>query len=195
MAARRFAGALLLCVVAVVSAAPVAGGREPGGAAPASAPAPDGGPEAGDAAPDFALPDQHGKIHRLQDYRGRWLVLYFYPKAFTSGCTDQVCAFRDDIVALRKAGARVVGVSLDEVASQAEFADRYHVPFPLLSDAGKEVARRYGVLAWREGRGDYARRETFLVDAGGTVARRYRDVDPQANVGQVLADIARAGSR
>jgi peroxiredoxin Q/BCP len=177
-AVRRFAGALLLCVAALGSATPAAGG-----------------PEAGDAAPDFALPDQHGRVHRLQDYRGSWLVLYFYPKAFTSGCTDQVCVFRDDIVALRKAGAKVVGVSLDEVASQAEFAEKYHVPFPLLSDAGKEVARRYGVLAWREGGGDYARRETFLVDAGGTVVHRYRDVDPQANVGQVLADIGRAASR
>ncbi len=148
------------------------------------------GPEAGQPAPAFTLPDQHGREHTLQDYAGRWLVLYFYPKAFTSGCTDQVCAFRDDIVALRRAGAAVVGVSLDDVASQAEFAAKYQVPFPLLSDAARGTARDYGVLAHREGRGDYARRETFLIDASGIVVRRYRDVDPQANVGQVLADIA-----
>src|SRR5690606_25598083 len=153
-----------------------------------------GGPEAGAPAPGFALQDQYGRVHRLEDYRGGWLVLYFYPRAFTPGCTGQACAFRDDIVALRKAGAKVVGVSLDEVASQAEFAEKYQVPFPLLSDAGKETARRYGVLAWREGRGDYSRRETFLIDARGTVVRRYRDVDPQANVAQVLADIGRAGA-
>lgn len=150
------------------------------------------GPEAGEPTPDFALYDQHGRLHRLQDYRGSWLVLYFYPKAFTPGCTDQVCAFRDDIIALRRAGAKVVGVSLDDVASQAEFAERYQVPFPLLSDAAGQAARAYGVLAWREGRGEYARRETFLVDARGRVLRRYRDVDPQANAGQVLADIAAA---
>lgn len=171
IAALGFSGALLLWTVALAAAAPAEG------------------PEAGAAAPDFELQDQHGRVHRLQDYRGDWLVLYFYPKAFTPGCTDQVCAFRDDIVALRKAGAKVVGVSLDDVASQAEFADKYQVPFPLLSDASKETALRYGVLAWREGRGDYTRRETFLIDAHGKVVRRYRDVDPQANVGQVLADL------
>ena len=153
------------------------------------------GPEAGTPAPDFALQDQHGRLHRLQDYRGSWLVVYFYPKAFTPGCTDQVCAFRDDIIALRKAGAKIVGVSLDDVASQAEFADKYQVPFPLLSDAAKQAATAYGVLAWREGRGDYSRRETFLIDAQGTVARRYRDVDPEQNVTQVLADIAAIEAR
>ena len=170
-AARGFAGALLLWVATLAAAVSASG------------------PEAGADAPAFELPDQHGRVHRLQDYRGGWLVLYFYPKAFTPGCTSQACAFRDDIVALRKAGAKVVGVSLDDVASQAEFAEKYQVPFPLLSDAAKETARRYGVLAWREGRGDYTRRETFLIDAQGKVVRRYRDVDPQANVGQVLADI------
>lgn len=176
IAARGFAGVLWLWAAALAAATPA------------------DGPEAGSPAPDFALQDQHGQVHRLQDYRGGWLVLYFYPKAFTPGCTDQVCAFRDDIVALRKAGAKVVGVSLDDVASQAEFAEKYQVPFPLLSDADTAVARRYGVLAWREGRGDYARRETFLIDASGTVFRRYRDVDPQANAGQVLADIGQAGA-
>ena len=148
-----------------------------------------GGPEPGDVAPAFRLQDQKGNWHALADRSGEWTVLYFYPKDFTPGCTTQVCTFRDDIIALRKAGADVWGVSLDDVASHAEFAQKYKVPFPLLSDADQTVARAYGVLVSRVGM-EYARRETFLIDPAGKVARRYRDVDPKENSRQVLADLA-----
>ncbi len=148
------------------------------------------GPEAGDAAPAFHLQDQNGKWHQLSDFKDGYLVLYFYPKDFTGGCTTQVCAFRDDVAALKKAGAKVVGVSLDDVKSHTEFAEKYHVPFPLLSDAKHDTARDYGVLTSKEGFGDYARRETFLIAPDGVVVKRYRDVDPEQNVKQVLHDLA-----
>ena len=158
----------------------------PGFAAAAAAA---GGPEAGDAAPGFRLQDQKGAWHALADRAGGWTVLYFYPKDFTPGCTTQVCTFRDDIIALRKAGAEVWGVSLDDVKSHAEFAEKYKVPFQLLSDADQAVAKAYGVLVSKVGM-EYARRETFLVDPAGKVAKRYRDVDPKENSKQVLADLA-----
>ena len=151
--------------------------------APASA-----GPAVGAAAPAFRLQDQKGDWHTLKGEHGKWLVLYFYPKDFTPGCTTEVCAYRDDIVALRKAGADVLGVSLDDVKSHAQFAAKYHVPFRLLSDADGSIARAYGVYAER-GPLRYARRETFLIDPQGIVAKRYVDVDPQENARQVLADL------
>jgi peroxiredoxin Q/BCP len=152
-------------------------------------------PQAGQPAPAFRLQDQHGKWQTLEEYRGTWVVLYFYPKDFTSGCTTEVCAFRDDVTQLRTAGARVLGVSVDDVKSHTEFAAKYHVPFPLLSDADKAVAKRYGVLVSKLGF-SYARRDTFLIDASGNVAKHYEDVDPKENVKQVLADLAtlRAGA-
>lgn len=147
------------------------------------------GPAVGQAAPEFRLQDQKGEWHTLAEERGKWVVLYFYPKDFTPGCTTQVCAFRDDILELRKAGADVFGVSLDDVKSHAEFASKYKVPFRLLSDADSSVAKSYGVLTAKLGV-NYARRETFLIDPEGRIAKRYVDVDPKENSKQVLADLA-----
>ncbi len=147
------------------------------------------GPTVGQTAPDFHLQDQKGDWHTLAQERGKWTVLYFYPKDFTPGCTTEVCTFRDDIIALRKAGADVFGVSLDDVKSHAEFAEKYHVPFRLLSDADQSVAKEYGVLTSKLGM-SYARRETFLIDPQGVVAKHYKDVDPKENSKQVLADLA-----
>lgn len=155
----------------------------------ADEPAP-AGPAVGDAAPDYRLQDQKGDWHTLAQERGKWTVLYFYPKDFTLGCTTEVCTFRDDIVALRKAGADVYGVSLDDVKSHAEFAEKYHVPFRLLSDADQSTAKAYGVLTTSKSGMSYARRETFLIDPAGKVAKRYKDVDPKENSKQVLADLA-----
>lgn len=147
------------------------------------------GPQVGQAAPAFRLQDQAGHWRSPADYHGHWLVLYFYPKDFTPGCTTEVCTFRDDIAKLRQAGADVVGVSLDDVKSHAEFAEKYHVPFPLLSDAERTVATAYGVLTSRMGM-HYARRTTFLIDPQGHIAKVYTDVDPEKNSAQVLADLA-----
>jgi len=145
-------------------------------------------PQLGRPAPTLRLQDQNGTWHTLDQYRGNWVVLYFYPKDFTPGCTTQVCAFRDDVTELHKVGARVLGVSVDDVKSHAEFAEKYQVPFPLLSDASKDVAGRYGVLASRLGF-TYARRDTFLIDPNGKIAKHYENVDPKENVKQVLADL------
>ncbi len=146
-------------------------------------------PQVGQPAPDFRLQDQNGKWHTPADHRGHWLVLYFYPKDFTPGCTTQVCTFRDDIAKLRQAGADVVGVSLDDVKSHAEFAAKYHVPFPLLADSDKKVAAAYGVLTSKMGM-QYARRTTFLIDPDGKVAKVYQDVDPEKNSAQVQSDLS-----
>jgi len=146
-------------------------------------------PQVGQVAPSFRLQDQNGHWHAPADFHGQWLVLYFYPKDFTPGCTTEVCTFRDDLARLRRAGAVVVGVSLDDVKSHAGFAAKYHVPFPLLSDADHAAARAYGVLGSLLGF-HYARRTTFLIDPRGRIAKIYRDVDPKANAGQVLHDLA-----
>jgi len=159
------------------------------GGAAFAADAPDASPQIGAPAPAFKLQDQKGAWHQLGDYKGKWLVVYFYPKDFTPGCTTEVCTFRDDVVALHKAGAEVVGVSLDDVKSHAEFAEKYHVPFPLLSDANQEAAKAYGVLSAVPGM-VYARRDTYLIDPEGKVAKHYPKVDPKENSKQVLADLA-----
>lgn len=153
------------------------------------APAWAAGPQVGQVAPAFRLQDQNSHWLKPADFHGQWLVLYFYPKDFTPGCTTEVCNFRDDVAKLRKAGAKVVGISLDDVKSHAEFALKYHVPFPLLSDADTTVAAAYGVLASHDG-GHYAERTTFLIDPQGKVAKVYADVDPEKNSAQVLADLA-----
>jgi thioredoxin-dependent peroxiredoxin len=147
------------------------------------------GPQDGQAAPDFKLQDQKGEWHTLAQYHGKWVVLYFYPKDDTPGCTTEVCTFRDDVAKLHKQNAEVLGVSLDDVKSHAEFAEKYHVPFPLLSDANQETAKTYGVLTTKMGM-TYAKRETFLIDPEGKIAKHYRDVDPEKNSKQVLADLA-----
>ena len=146
-------------------------------------------PAVGTTAPAFALKDQNGVQHTLADYAGKWLVLYFYPKDGTPGCTKEVCAFRDSIAQVRAAGAEVVGVSVDDVASHKKFAEEHQVPFPLLADADKSTAQSYGVLTSKLGV-KYARRHTFVIDLQGKIAKYYPDVDPEKNVRQVVADLA-----
>lgn len=155
-----------------------------------SASAADAMPQVGTAAPAFRLQDQNGHWRSPADYHGHWLVLYFYPKDFTPGCTTEVCTFRDDIAKLRQAGASVVGVSLDDAKSHAKFAAKYHVPFPLLADKDRKTATEYGVLSNMLGF-HYAKRTTFLIDPQGKIAKVYVDVDPKANSSQVLADLVR----
>jgi peroxiredoxin Q/BCP len=182
---KRLAYALSALVLTAAVASPLFA-EEPAAGAMTAATA---GPIDGQPAPEFKLEDQNGKWHTLADHKGKWVVLYFYPKDFTPGCTKEVCTFRDDVIALKKAGADVLGVSLDDVKSHAEFAEKYHVPFPLLSDSKQDVAKTYGVLTSKMGM-TYAKRETFLIDANGVVVKHYRDVDPEKNSKQVLADIA-----
>lgn len=102
--------------------------------------------QGGGGRPGFELPDQNGVKHDLKEYAGKWLVLYFYPGDDTPGCTQEACSFRDDLHKLTALGAQVVGISVDDSDSHAEFAKKYHLPFPLLADKSTEVAARYGAL-------------------------------------------------
>jgi peroxiredoxin Q/BCP len=146
------------------------------------------GPVDGSAAPEFKLQDQNGRWHTLADHRGKWVVLYFYPKDDTPGCTTEACSFRDHVFKLRDAGADVLGVSLDDVQSHAAFAEKYKLPFPLLADTRHEAAKAYGVLTSTMGF-EHARRETFIIDPKGMIARHYAGVDPKKNAPEVLADL------
>lgn len=145
-------------------------------------------PPIGAPAPDFALPDQKGKLRQLSDYGGKWLVLYFYPKDDTPGCTTQACEFRDNIFAFRRLGAEIVGISLDDIDSHKNFADKHGLPFTLLADDGGAVAREYGVLR-NFGVVQLANRETFLISPQGVVARHYQKVDVSTHSAEVLSDI------
>ena len=139
----------------------------------------------GAVAPPFALKDQHGQLQRLADYQGRWLVLYFYPKDDTPGCTTEACAFRDGYLELKALGVEVLGVSLDDSDSHAAFAGKYHLPFPLLADARGEVARAYGVL-WKLGPLKFAKRQTFIIDPQGRIAKHYPSVKAKGHAREVV---------
>jgi peroxiredoxin Q/BCP len=147
------------------------------------------GPALGAAAPQFKLQDQTGQWRSLEDYKGKWLTLYFYPKDQTPGCTTQACEFRDNIFAFRDANAVIVGISVDDVASHKKFADKNNLPFTLLADPTKQTAKAYGVLKRFMGLAEMAKRETFLIDPEGRIAKIYRDVNPKGHSQAVLADI------
>ncbi|HWR76083.1 MAG TPA: peroxiredoxin [Thiobacillus sp.] len=136
------------------------------------------------AAPDFALPDQNGQTHRLRDYAGRWLVLYFYPRDDTPGCIQEACRFRDDIGVLGDLNAAVVGVSVDAPRSHADFARKYQLPFPLLSDPDGHTAAAYDSLL-NLGVARFARRHTFIIAPDGRIAARFDKVDPASHAQQV----------
>ena len=148
------------------------------------------GPEEGHSAPGFKLQDQKGEWRTLEDYRGKWLALYFYPKDDTPGCTKEACEFRDNIFAFRKIGAEIVGVSLDDVESHREFAEKYSLPFTLLSDAEGDTAKAYGVYG-KFGLINIAKRESFLIDPKGVIVKHYGKVDPETHSSEVLADLER----
>jgi thioredoxin-dependent peroxiredoxin len=147
-------------------------------------------PAVGSAAPSFSLKDQSGATRTLEQFRGKWLVLYFYPKNDTPGCTTEACNFRDGQTFISALGAQVVGVSIDESASHKAFAEKYKLPFPLLADADGAVAARYGALSnW--GVVKFAKRQTFLIDPKGVVRKAYLDVDADTHAQQVLDDLKR----
>ncbi|MGD9000255.1 MAG: peroxiredoxin [Granulosicoccaceae bacterium] len=142
----------------------------------------------GEAAPDFSLFDQSGERHTLAGFRGQWLVLYFYPKDDTPGCTAEACQFRDDYYKLRALKAAVVGVSLDDIGSHKAFAEKYHLPFPLLADREHKVAEAYGVLT-RLGPLKFASRQTFIIDPEGRIARHFSRVNPKRHPAEVIESI------
>lgn len=149
----------------------------------------------GDKAPSFKGTDQHGKTVSLNDFKGKNLVLYFYPKDDTPGCTAEACNFRDNYSALTSKGYEVVGVSVDDEASHRKFIEKYELPFTLLADADKKIVEDYGV--WGE-KNMYGRkfmgtnRVTFLIDGTGTIKRIIRRVDSK-NATQQLLDLESQG--
>ncbi|HET9679977.1 MAG TPA: peroxiredoxin, partial [Gammaproteobacteria bacterium] len=145
-------------------------------------------PPVGTAAPVFKLQDQNGEWQSLADYKNQWVVLYFYPKDDTPGCTTEACNFRDAIFKFNDMNVQVLGVSLDDVESHAAFAEKYHLPFPLLADTSKKTARAYGVLS-DFGPFEFASRETFVINPQGVIAKHYEDVDPETHTTILLADL------
>jgi thioredoxin-dependent peroxiredoxin len=150
----------------------------------------------GKKAPAFSLKDQHGKTHRLADYAGRPVVLYFYPKDDTPGCTKEACAFRDNLPKFKTGKAVVLGVSILDEASKARFATKYDLTFPLLADPDHAVAEKYGV--WQK-KSLYGRsfmglvRTTYLIGEDGKVAKRWDNVKVDGHAEEVLAAVNENG--
>ncbi|MCJ7536623.1 MAG: thioredoxin-dependent thiol peroxidase [Anaerolineales bacterium] len=144
----------------------------------------------GDSAPDFTLPDQDGRIHTLSEYRGKPLVLYFYPKDDTSGCTKEACGFRDDYSAYQTAGVTILGVSPDSSKSHTNFITKYELPFTLLTDPEREVLRMYGAWGLKKMYGreyEGVLRTTYLIGADGKIVKIYKKVKPAAHSAEILA--------
>jgi len=140
----------------------------------------------GQPAPTFNLADQSGEFHQLADYKEQYLVVYFYPKNDTTGCTIEAKAFRDNYETLKAMNADVLGVSLDDAESHRAFIKKYELPFNLLVDADKQMSRDYGVdggMAFFS----YAKRQTFIIDPQGQIAVHFEEVDPSTHVDQVLS--------
>lgn len=155
-------------------------------------------PVPGDAAPDFALPDADGTMHRLAEQRGRWIVVYFYPEDDTPGCTVEACAFRDANDDLLAAGAAVWGISPDDAASHGRFREKLHLNFPLLSDVDHAVTAAYGtwVEKTKDGRTYMGvQRATFLVDPDGTIVQAWPKVKAEGHAEEVVAALAAARRR
>lgn len=143
-------------------------------------------------APEFILPDQDNKIHRLSDYRGRWVFLYFYPKDNTPGCTKEACAVSDSLALFNKIKTQIFGVSADSVISHKKFSEKYNLNFPLLSDAKGDVLKQYKIwgekkLAGRKYMG--IKRASYLIDPSGKIAKAYHKVKPDIHAVEVLNDL------
>lgn len=148
--------------------------------------------EAGMKAPDFTLRDGAGQEVSLSDYRGKKVVLYFYPKDNTPGCTRQACAFAGAYAGFRDKGVQVIGVSRDSVESHRKFAEKYSLPFVLLSDPDLQVIRAYGVWGEKKLYGKVSfgvTRTTFLIDENGTIQKVMRKVKPDTNAQEILAEL------
>ncbi len=146
-------------------------------------------PKAGDKAPEFSLPDQSGKIHKLADYHGKKVVLYFYPKDDTPGCTKEACSFRDSFADFKEAGIVVLGVSVDDEKSHAKFAEKYDLPFTLLADKDKKVVEKYGVWGEKNMYGKKymgTNRVTFLIGEDGKIVKVFDKVKPDEHAKEVL---------
>ena len=137
----------------------------------------------GDKAPAFSAKDQKGKTHRLADYKGEWLLIYFYPRDFTSGCTREACEFRNNFEQLKKK-VNIVGVSAASQESHAKFAAKQDLPFTLLADKKRQIISAYGAKV-----GILTKRFSYLIDPEGSIAKIYRSVNPKIHAKQILKDL------
>jgi peroxiredoxin Q/BCP len=145
--------------------------------------------EVGDKAPNFILNDQNNEAHQLSDYEGRWVILYFYPKDDTPGCTTQACDFRDAVKRIIASRSVVFGLSLDSVESHKRFSDKNNLPFSLLSDEEGVVAKSYDSLNNFMGYKS-AKRNTFIINPEGLLSKIYLSVDPKTHSQMVLSDLS-----
>jgi peroxiredoxin Q/BCP len=146
----------------------------------------------GDKAPDFRLADQDGVMYALGDYKGKWVLLYFYPKDDTPGCTKEACAMRDTMPKFRKTGLQVFGVSVDTMKSHKKFQEKFGLNFPLLADERKEVVEAYGVWGEKKFMGRKymgINRVSFLIDPAGKIAKIYDKVKPEMHAEEVAGDV------
>lgn len=142
---------------------------------------------------EFDLPDQEGKHHKLADYKGKWVVVYFYPKDDTPGCTKEACNFRDRIQNFK--GVVILGISKDSIASHKKFADKYHLNFPILADEGKETIKAYGAWGMKKFMGkefEGTLRTTFLINPEGEIAKEYKNVNPLVHAEEIMRDLGNA---
>ncbi len=145
-------------------------------------------------APEFSLLDQNGGMRALKDFHGQWVVLYFYPKDDTPGCTKEACSFRDGFARFKREGVVVLGISADSVKKHAKFVEKYELPFLLLADEQKRVVEQYGVWAKKKFMGrEYMGilRTTFLIDPLGNIFKVYENVKPDEHADEVLKEIVR----
>ena len=143
-------------------------------------------------APDFTLPDQNGLERSLSDWKGQWVLIYFYPKDDTPGCTKEACSIRDAFPHFENLGLTVLGISVDSVQSHKKFAEKHGLPFTLLADVKKEVVNHYGVWAKKQFMGreyDGTLRTSFLIDPQGNIEKVYHDVKPEIHAEHVLKDL------
>ena len=142
----------------------------------------------GKAAPDFKLKNSYGELVSLEQFKGEWLLVFFYPKDDTPGCTKEACSLRDNFTEIKKLNANVVGISIDSSDSHKEFKEKYNLPFMLLSDSDGEAAKKYGAL------NNFfifklAKRQSFIIDPIGVVRRVYRDVSPANHAQEIKNDL------
>ena len=145
-------------------------------------------PGVGDSAPTFKLQDQNGDWHTLEDYKGKYVVLFFYPKDGTPGCTTEACNFRDNIFAFDDLDTQILGISLDDVESHKEFSEKYSLPYPILADMEKESAVDYGVLG-KFMMMTITKRESFIIDPDGVIVKHYKNVDPDKHTDEVIEEL------
>lgn len=148
--------------------------------------------EVSQKAPDFSLPDENGTVKNLKDYFGKNVLLYFYPKDDTPGCTTEACSFRDDYSVYEKSGITILGVSPDTPAKHKKFKEKHNLPFTLLADENHAVCELYGVWGKKKFMGreyDGVFRTTFLIDKEGTIKKVYKNVKPAEHSAEVLKDI------